>query len=101
MVIKMIINLNGYSVMTQSGHPHDNWMGDGWAIVPKEFEALCLENSPFLKLSFDENGEIEAITPDAGARTASTPETPEPDALADLLSLYIDHEYRLTLAGIE
>jgi len=65
----MIIDQYG-SIMTQSGHESDNWMGEGWDIVPKEFEALAEEYSPFVIVTRNKKGQIKSIQPDPVAREA-------------------------------
>jgi len=61
----MIIDQYG-GIMTQSNYPDTNWMGDGWWVVPKEFEAIAREYSPFLIIEWD-GEEIVSIAPDVAA----------------------------------
>ena len=80
----MIIHLTDKTVMTLSGHEHDNWMGPGWGVVPEEFEAVCAEYAPWVELTVSKKGVITGVEPDAEAKAAweaeqaaQTPEQPE------------------------
>lgn len=46
----------------------ENWEGEGWVAVPPEFEAIAVANSPYLKVTYSDDGEtitnIEAYTPE-------------------------------------
>ena len=66
----MILCLDGNMIMTQVAHPHDNWMGPGWTVVPPKFEDLCAQYAPFLNVTCGADGEITNIEPDVEAKAA-------------------------------
>lgn len=46
----------------------ENWEGEGWVAVPPDFEEIAVANSPYLKVTYADDGEtitnIEAYTPE-------------------------------------
>lgn len=46
----------------------ENWEGDGWVAVPLDFEEIAVANSPYIKVTYADDGEaitnIEAYTPE-------------------------------------
>lgn len=46
----------------------ENWEGEDWVAVPPEFEAIAVANSPYLKVTYADDGEtitnIEAYMPE-------------------------------------
>lgn len=46
----------------------ENWEGEGWVAVPPEFEEIAVANSPYLDVTYSDDGEtimnIEAYTPE-------------------------------------
>ena len=81
----MIINKTTCQIQTISTHPNDNWMGDGWALVPPELEAKAWAFAPYCDLVFD-GDELMDIT-DNGTRPPEPPPEPEPDTSAFILGL--------------
>ena len=66
----MVINTSTKQVQTQSSHPHDNWMGEGWEVVPYELESKAMSLSPFMVILRNEAGEIVDFEADTAAREA-------------------------------
>ena len=64
----MIVHERTRQVMTMSTHPHDNWMGEGWLVVPEEVEDLARETSPFLLLLRGGDGRLMDIAVDEEAK---------------------------------
>lgn len=88
-----IINIETHAIQGSSVHKN-NWMGDGWVIVPPELEAEALASGGFCELTFDDAGNLVGLTPtERPADAETTKRTPQDDIDAML----VDHEYRLTL----
>ena len=68
MVKNMIINLTTKEVRELSSHPHVNWMGEGWVVVPLELENKVRSLVPHCKLRRNRYGEIVDVTEDNDAR---------------------------------
>ena len=66
----MVINNSTKQVQTQSSHPHDNWMGEGWEVIPYELESKAMSLSPFVTILRNEAGEIVDLAADTEARKA-------------------------------
>jgi len=74
----------------------ENWEGDGWVAVPPEFEAIAVANSPYLKVTYADDGEtitnIEAYTPEPEpvelATVQQTRQTENKAALAEWLAAH-------------
>ncbi len=73
---------------------------DGWAEVPEQFIPVWGQHKPFVSIGI-EAGQIIAMEDNADARTAqeavdAAAET-EPSAEDAMMSMLVDHEYRLML----
>ena len=45
-------------VQSQSHRTYpENWIGDGWAAIPPEFEIIAIANSPYLNVEYADDGE--------------------------------------------
>ena len=64
----MIINEITKQIQAQSAHPHDNWMGAGWLLVPYELEDKAVSLSPFIIITQDQQGNVIDIEDDTAAR---------------------------------
>ena len=46
----------------------ENWEGEGWVAIPPDFEEIAVANSPYIKVTYADDGEaitnIEAYTPE-------------------------------------
>jgi hypothetical protein len=60
----MIINIETLGLQSMSTHPSDNWMGDGYMLVPPELEEKALLLAPHCELVFDEGGALVDLTDD-------------------------------------
>ena len=54
----------------------ENWEGDGWVAVPPEFEAIAVANSPYLDVTYSDDG--ETITNIEAAERPDPEPEPEP-----------------------
>jgi len=82
----MIINLTTKEVRTLSSRPHDNWIGEGWAVVPAALETMAAELAPYCKLKHNKYGEITDIVDDGTRPEPTVPQPTEADELrAELL----------------
>ena len=79
----MIINKTTYQVQTMSTHPNDNWMGDGWALVPPQLESKARELAPYCNLVFD--GDTLIGITDNGERPPVTEPEPTAEELLNLI----------------
>ncbi len=57
-----------------------NWEGDGWVAVPLEFEEIAVANSPYIKVTYADDG--ETITNIEAAERPDPEPEPEPVDLA-------------------
>lgn len=92
----MIIHKTNKTYQTRSKYPNSNWTGhDGYYVVDdaSELAQRIKDNYPYFEFVLDSQGALIAITP-----TERPPEPePEPTTEEDLMSMAVDHEYRLTL----
>ena len=58
----------------------ENWEGDGWVAVPPDFEEIAVANSPYIKVTYADDG--ETIT-NIEAAERPDPE-PEPESGPDV-----------------
>jgi hypothetical protein len=60
----MIINIENKGLQSMSTHPSENWMGDGYALVPPELEEKATLFAPYCELVFDAAGALIDVTDD-------------------------------------
>lgn len=88
-----IINTETHEILGSSVHK-ENWMGDGWHIIPPELESAALESLGYCDLTFDSAGNVVGLTP---TDRPVFEEVVKRTAQDDTDSILVDHEYRLTL----
>ena len=80
-------------VVEWNSQMEENWMGEGWIVVPKELEQTARECGGFCELEFDGEGELIAITP------TEKPKPPEPEP-SPAERLRADVDYLAALQGV-
>lgn len=88
-----IINPTTHDVQGSSVHT-ENWLGDGWYIVPPELEDSAIESLGYCVLDFDDDGNVVGLTP---TERPVFDEVIKRTAQDDTDALIVDHEYRLTM----
>lgn len=87
----MIVKLSTGEIQSMSTHPHDNWMGDEWTLIPAELEDEVMSLLPYVGFTVDDDGNI------VGVYSIEPEAEEEPSEADDTASMLVDHEYRLTL----
>jgi hypothetical protein len=59
----MIINKETMGAPSMSTRPDENWMGEGWILVPKGLENKVMDHAPYCTLEFDGEGNLTDIAP--------------------------------------
>lgn len=67
-----IINTSTHAVEWQDAAT-ENWMGEGWVVVPPELEAAAQDCGGFCELTFDKQGALVGLTP------TEKPALPDPE----------------------
>lgn len=85
--MSVILQKETNHVQSQSHRVYpENWEGDGWVAVPPEFEEIAVANSPYLDVTYSDDGEtITNIDPTERPDPEPEPE-PDPDVWDELAS---------------
>lgn len=87
-----IINKESHTVEWRDNE-RENWMGDGWVVVPPELEQAARESGGCCELAFDRSGALVGLTP------TEKPPRPEPEP-SQAERDRADIDFLLALAGV-
>ena len=91
-IIEIKADKDGFHNLQGQDGRSENWMGDGWAVVPTEMQQAAFSSCGFCTITV-RNGVVTSLVPVARPPAPILEPTPEEERDAML----VDHEYRLAM----